>query len=227
MFRSAQTSMCVCLVTQSCPALCDPMDNSPPGFSVHGVGCHALLQEIFPTQGSNSGLQHCRWILYRLSHQGSTRILEWVAYPFSRGSSWPRSWTRASCIAGEGNGNPLQYACLENPSLEESDTTEWLHFHFHVLDKEMATHSSILAWRIPGTEEPGGLPSMGSHRVGCDWSDLAAAAAPALQVDSLPAELPGKPLNKHIWHILFFLFKKMIQLYIYTYMYSFLDFFPL
>ena len=173
MFRSAQTSMCVCLVTQSCPALCDPMDNSPPGFSVHGVGCHALLQEIFPTQGSNSGLQHCRWILYRLSHQGSTRILEWVAYPFSRGSSWPRSWTRASCIAGEGNGNPLQYACLENPSLEESDTTEWLHFHFHVLDKEMATHSSILAWRIPGTGEPGGLQSMGSHGVGHDWSDLA------------------------------------------------------
>ena len=50
-------------------------------------------------------------------------------------------------------------------------------FHFHALEKEMATHSSILAWRIPGTGEPGGLPSMGSHRVGHDWSDLAAAAA--------------------------------------------------
>ena len=49
--------------------------------------------------------------------------------------------------------------------------------HFHALEKEMATHSSILAWRIPGTGEPGGLPSMGSHRVGHDWSDLAAAAA--------------------------------------------------
>ena len=48
-------------------------------------------------------------------------------------------------------------------------------FHFHALEKEMATHSSILAWRIPGTEEPSGLPSMGSHRVGHDWSDLAAA----------------------------------------------------
>ena len=60
---------------------------------------------------------------------------------------------------------------------EESDTTEQLHFHFYVLEKEMATHSSILAWRIPGTEEPGGLPSMGFHRVGHDWSDLAAAAA--------------------------------------------------
>ena len=58
--------------------------------------------------------------------------------------------------------------------LEESDTTERLHFHAL---KEMATHSSVLAWRIPGTGEPGGLPSMGSHRVGHDWSDLAAAAA--------------------------------------------------
>ena len=56
-------------------------------------------------------------------------------------------------------------------------------FHFHTLEKEMATHSSILAWRIPGTGEPGGLPSMGSHRFGHDWSDLAAAAAAAL-VDS-------------------------------------------
>ena len=58
---------------------------------------------------------------------------------------------------------------------KESDTTEWL--HFHALEKEMATHSSVLAWRIPGTGEPGGLPSMGSHRVGHDWSDLAAVAA--------------------------------------------------
>ena len=48
-------------------------------------------------------------------------------------------------------------------------------FHFHALEKEMATHSSVLAWRVPGTGEPGGLPSMGSHRVGYDWSDLAAA----------------------------------------------------
>ena len=54
-----------------------------------------------------------------------------------------------------------------------SDTTERLHFHFHALEEEMATRSSVLAWRIPGTGEPGGLPSMGSHRVGHDWSDLA------------------------------------------------------
>ena len=56
---------------------------------------------------------------------------------------------------------------------EESDTTERLHFHFHALEKEMAPHSSVCAWRIPGTVEPGRLQSMGSHRVGHDWSDLA------------------------------------------------------
>ena len=55
-------------------------------------------------------------------------------------------------------------------------------FHFHALEKEIATHSSILAWRIPGTGEPGGLPSMGSHRVEHDSSDLAAAAASILHI---------------------------------------------
>ena len=89
----------------------------------------------------------------------------------------------------EGNGNPLRYSCLENPMdggawwpavhgvaksrTRLSDFT----FHFHALEKEMATHSSVLAWRIPGTGEPGGLASMGSQRVGHDWSNLAAVAA--------------------------------------------------
>ena len=82
----------------------------------------------------------------------------------------------------EGNGTPLQYSCLENPMdggawwaavhgvarsrIRLSDFT--LFFHFHALEKEMATHSSVLAWRIPGMGEPGGLLSMGSHRVGHD-----------------------------------------------------------
>ena len=100
--------MCVCLVIQSGPTLCDPMNPSPPGSPVHGdsagknngVGCHALLQGIFLTQGSNPDLPHCRWILYHLSHQGSRIILEWVVYPFSSGSSLPRNRTRVSCIAG-------------------------------------------------------------------------------------------------------------------------------
>ena len=79
----------------------------------------------------------------------------------------------------EGNGTPLQYSCLENPmdggawwaavhgvaksQTQLSDFT--FTFHFHTLEEEMATHSSVLAWRIPGTGEPGGVPSMGSHRV--------------------------------------------------------------
>ena len=59
-----------------------------------GMGSLSLFQGIFPTQGSNPGLLHCRHILYQLSHQGSPRILEWVAYPFSSGSTLPRNWTR-------------------------------------------------------------------------------------------------------------------------------------
>ena len=89
---------------------------------------------------------------------------------------------RTSNINGEGNGNPLQDSCLENPMdggawwaavhgvaksrTRLSDFT--FTFHFPALEKAMATHSSVLAWRIPGTEEPGGLLFMGLHRVGHD-----------------------------------------------------------
>ena len=97
----------MCLDAQPCPTLCDPIDCSPPGSSVHGdslgkntgMGCQALLQGIFPTQGSNPGLPHCRRILYHLSHQESPRILEWVTILFTRGSSRPRNQTRISFIA--------------------------------------------------------------------------------------------------------------------------------
>ena len=75
----------LCLVTQSCPTRCDPMDCSLPGSSVlgdspgqnTGVSCHALLQGIFPAQGSNPGPLDCRWIPYQWSHQRSPRILKW------------------------------------------------------------------------------------------------------------------------------------------------------
>ena len=90
-------------------------------------------------------------------------------------------------IFGEGNGTPLQYSCLENPmdrgawwAAVHRVTMSWTRlsnftftFHFYALGKEMATCSSVLAWRVPGTGEPGGLPSVGSHRVGHDGSDLA------------------------------------------------------
>ena len=64
------------------------------------VGSPSLLQGMFPTQGSKPGLLHCRQILHQLSHKGSPRILERVAYPFSSGAFWPRNWTGVSCIAG-------------------------------------------------------------------------------------------------------------------------------
>ena len=66
-----------------------------------GVGSLSVLQGIFPTQRLNPGLPHCRQFLYQLSHKGSPRILEWVAYPFSSGSSGPRNGTWVSCVAGE------------------------------------------------------------------------------------------------------------------------------
>ena len=103
--------------------------------------------------------------------------------------SWTLLHIRINC--GEGNGTPLQYSCLENPMdrgawlaavHEVVKSQTWLSdftltFHFHALEKEMATHSSVLAWQIPGTGEPGGLQSMGSHRVGHNWNNLAVAAA--------------------------------------------------
>ena len=106
-FFNINLLMCV-LVTQLCPTLWDPMGCGPPGYSVHGdspdkntgVGCRALFQGIFPTQGSNPGLPHCRQILNHLSHQGNPRILRWVAFPFSRRSSPCRNQTTVSCIAG-------------------------------------------------------------------------------------------------------------------------------
>ena len=109
-----------------------------------------------------------------------------IKYPLIQASSIPGRFDFKSpgklfpLSSGEGNGTPLQYSCLENPMdggawratvhgvaksrTRLSDFT--FTFHFHALEKEMATHSSILARRFPGTEEPVGLPSMGPHRVG-------------------------------------------------------------
>ena len=90
----------VCSVVFDClwpHGICSPWD-SPCRNT--GVGSLSLLQRIFPTQGSNTGAPYCRRILYQLNHKGSTRILGWIAYPFSSRSSWPRNWTRVSCIEG-------------------------------------------------------------------------------------------------------------------------------
>ena len=90
---------------------------------------------------------------------------------YSRGWQWHPTPVH---LPGKSNGWRSLVGC--SPwSHEESDTIERL--HFHALEKEMATHSSVLAWRIPGTREPGGLPSMGLHRVGYDCSDLSSRSS--------------------------------------------------
>ena len=116
---------------------------------------------------------------------------------------WRRQWHPTPVLLpGKSHGRRRMVGC--SPwGHEESDTTEWLHFDFHVLEKEMATHSSVLAWRIPGTGEPGGLSSMGSHRVGHDWSDLAAAAGCGIRarnnLESCKRHLiPSKMIEKSI-----------------------------
>ena len=101
-------------VAQLCLTLCDPMDCTVPEILQARIlewVAFPLLQGIFPTQGSNPSLLHCRRILYQLSHKGSPRILEWVAYPFSSGSFWPWNRTEVSCIAGRewGIREALQY----------------------------------------------------------------------------------------------------------------------
>ena len=116
------TSYSLCLVAQLCPTLWDPMDCSPPGSLVHEdspgkntrVGCHSFIQGIFLTQGSKPDLLHCRQIPYHLNHEGSLRMLEWVAYCLSRGTSQPKDWTRVSCIAG---GFFTNWATREAPIL--------------------------------------------------------------------------------------------------------------
>ena len=126
--------------------------------------------------------------------------------------------TYYNLIYREGNGTPLHYSCLENPMdgrawkaavhwvaksrTQLSDFT--FTFHFHALEKEMATHSSVLAWRIPGIAEPGGLPSMGSHRVRHDWSDLEETATVLIMPRGVGFCLAplrfGQPLQQWSFH---------------------------
>ena len=124
---------------------------------------------IFPDQGLNWCLLH--WQADFFTTEPSGKPLHFLFL-----------WPALLLVGGEGNGTPLQYSCLENPMdggawwaavhgvaksrTQLSDFT--FTFHFPALEKEMATHSSVPAWRIPGTGEPGGLPSVGSHRVGHD-----------------------------------------------------------
>ena len=167
--------VCMSLATQSCPTLCDPIDYSPPGFSLcgdfpgknTGVGCQVLLQGIFPTQGLNPGLQHCRQILYYLSHQGSltsslvariwcfhhpdpASISGWEPKSYfkllkvkaTQGHSWHQELVLLALLLkwlhfcftpvllpGKSHG-PRSLVGFSPWGLEESDTTERLHFYF-------------------------------------------------------------------------------------------------
>ena len=155
------------LVAQSCPTVCSPVDCSPPGSSVHGIlqagtleraaiflppgglpspviqpGSPALLADSLPSEPPG---KPSRWTC----HLGHDTWFRWVALQ-NRGKFLKElKW---------------EFSCL----VQLSDFT--FTFHFHALEKEMATRSSILAWRIPGMGEPGGLPSMRSLRVGHDWA---------------------------------------------------------
>ena len=141
-----------------------------------------------------------KWISYTYTYIASLPLLPLLPSHLSKSSQSTGlssvCFTHGSVYIGEGNGTPLQSSCLDNPmdggvwwaavhGIAESRTRLsdfTCTFHFHALEKEMAIHSSVLVWRIPGTGEPGGLLSMGSHRVGHNWSDLAAAAAAAVYI---------------------------------------------
>ena len=128
---------------------------------------------------------HAFGILFSLKKEENSNIWYNIDEPWGHYAKWNSQSQKYKKYT-----TPLQYSCLANPM----DRGAWwatVHgvtksrtrlsnftftFLFHALEKEMATHSSVLAWRIPGTGELGGLPSMGSHRVGHDWSNLAAAA---------------------------------------------------
>ena len=142
MYTSSYVQCCAALSLQLCLTLCDPMDFSLPCFSVHGdssdknteVGCHALLQGIFPTQGLKAGLLYCRQILYCLSQQGSPRILGWVAYPFSRGSSQPRNRTRSSAL--EADSLPAE---LREKPIKSSRFSKYEHFCCQMKHRDFCT----------------------------------------------------------------------------------------
>ena len=138
-----------------------------PGQNI-GVGSLSLLQGIFPIQGSNPGLPHCRGILYQLSHQGSPRILEWVAYPFSSGSSQPRNWTGVSCIAG---------GFFTNWAIREAQKWKWKSFsHVQFLETPWTIQSMEFSrpdyWSGQLFLSPGDLPSPGIEQ---GWNELNSA----------------------------------------------------
>ena len=158
------------------------------------LAVQGTLKSLLQNHSSKASILRCpAFFTVQLSHPYMTtgKTIAWTRWTFVGKVMSLLFKMLSRLVIREGDGTPLQYSCLENP-MDEGAWWAAIHgvaksrtrlsnftftFHFHALEKEMATHSSVLAWRIPGTGEPGGLPSLGSHRVGHDWSDLAAAAA--------------------------------------------------
>ena len=193
--------------------LCSPWNS--PGQNT-GVGSLSLLQGIFPTQGSNPGLPHCRRILYQLSHQGSQRILEWVVYPFSSRSSRPRNWTGVSCTAGRFFTNWAIREAQSHSVVSNFLRPHGLYSPWTSPGQNTRVHSLSLLQGIFPTE--GSSPDLphcrrilnqlshqGSPRI-LEWVVYPFSSgpsrprnqtgSPAWQVDSLSAELLGKLLGR-------------------------------
>ena len=161
-------------VAQLCPTLRAHGLYSPwnsPGQNT-GMGSLSLLQEIFPTQGSNPGLPHCRQILYQLSHKESPRILEWVAYPFPNRSSWPRNRTGVSCIA---DGFFTNWAIRE--ATEDCKKAQKLLPSLYLYLSKTSSHpdSGLVLWftLTRNMLEYRGFPSLfawGVQRSPCGWA---------------------------------------------------------
>ena len=162
-------------VSESCSVLSDSLQSlglySPwnsPGQNT-GVGSLCLLRGIFPIQGLNPGLPHCRQILYRLSQKGSPRILAWVAYPFSRRSSRPRNWTRVSCIAGGFFTKwAIREALLQNKAVQNPQADGW-----NASEPQQHLRVSANSWvSNPGQRSPEGRLSLSCFERSIPFSSL-------------------------------------------------------
>ena len=163
------------LATQSCPTLGDLMDCDLPGSSVLGILQERTLEWV-ATPSSRS-------IIYKKTNHYVVHLkpTEWRQSATLQSVNYTSVKQKHRQTHSQGTHKPMDggawKAAVHGVAEGRTRLSDFTFtFHFHALEKEMATHSSVLAWRIPGTGEPRGLPSMGSHRVRHDWSDLAAAA---------------------------------------------------
>ena len=191
-------------VAQTCPTLCDPMDSAgQASLSITNSQSWLTFMSIESVMPSNHLILCCLLILPSIFP--SSRVFSNESVLHIR---WPKYWSFSISPSNEYSGlisfriDWLDLLAVQGTlkSLLQHHSSKASIF-WHALEKKMATHSSVLAWRIPGTGEPGGLPSMGSHRVRHDWSDLAAAAAAAVFIvqHSHPYMTPGKTIALTRW----------------------------